>query len=340
MFDMDYYRAIHGAVGSANAQETLRREIRRGRAQDYTTSIGYVPDALRNGELQPIVATTTNSSYKYDIIAMPEDELCVGDILDFYGEHWIVTDVRSVDVVSLIGTARQCNHLFRWQNFEGVIVERWGVLDSGIYSTTLQDGNALTVMDRQYKIYLPFDDETAKLYIDKRIATEIAYDKNGKQILVVYQITGRDSISTSYGTGGHLLVMNAKSSGDYDPTRDNLELMLCDYITPPGEDDAPTSDALVCEISGRTTLKAGVGARNYTATFFTVDGDAAEGVTPVWTVLPPDDTGMAVYWTETDGVLSLSASEDAIGGVITIMLADDAGLYVPSELQVEVISAL
>lgn len=352
MENINYFRAIHGAIGAQSAEETLRREVRKDRAEDYTTSIGYIHDALRNGEVQPIVAKTTNSPNKYNIIAMPGDPLAVGDILEFYGEHWIVVDIRSVDVVSLIGVAMQCNHLFRWQNWSPEIVERWGVLDSGVYSTTLNEAEKMTLTHKQYKIYLPFDEDTAKLYLDKRIITEVAYDKNGERIPVVYKITGRDSISESYGKGGHLLVLNAESSSDYNKLTDNLDLMIAEYIapeeepnppTPPDPPDPPVPPAplLHCSISGRETLKAGLGARKYTVTFYEEDGETEDAsVTAFWTVVLPTGYENHIHYTINDNTLSSSADEDAIGEMVILQAADADGLYETCEFAVKVVGSL
>lgn len=355
MENINYFRAIHGAIGAQSAEETLRREVRKDRAEDYTTSIGYIHDALRNGEVQPIVAKTTNSPNKYNVIAMPGDPLSVGDILEFYGEHWIVVDIRSVDVVSLIGVAMQCNHLFRWQNWSPEIVERWGVLDSGVYSTTLSEEEKITLTHKQYKIYLPFDEDTAKLYLDKRIITEVAYDKNGERIPVVYKITGRDSISESYGKGGHLLVLNAESSSDYNKLKDNLDLMIAEYIAPedepvppappdpvdPPDPPVPPPPLLPCSISGRETLKAGLGARKYTAIFYGADGETEDtSVIAFWTVVLPAGYESYIHYTINDNTLSLSADEGAIGEMVILQASDTDGLYETCEFTVKVVGSL
>lgn len=339
--DISYFRAIHGALNSKSAQDTLRRDVRRARTKDYAGSIGYIPDATRNGVIQPIVATTTDAPNKYNILAMPGDQLSVGDILEFYGEHWIVVDIKSVDVVNLIGVAMQCNHLFRWQNFTPDIVERWGVLDSGVYSTTLKSGNQLTVTDKQYKIYLPFDDDTEKLYIDKRIATEIAYDKHGDKILVVYELTGRDSISESYGEGGHLLVMNARSSSDYNPLVDNIDLMICDYIDPNNFNINPAPSPLSCSIDGRDTIRAGAGYRDYRAVFYSNDcRTPITGVSAVWGVDVPVGHEEDVDWYADGDVLNISAPIGMEGETLVIYLSDENEEYQPCVLPVEVISLI
>lgn len=207
----------------------------------------------------------------------------------------------------------------------------------------------------RYKIYLPFDEDTAKLYLDKRIITEVAYDKNGERIPVVYKITGRDSISESYGKGGHLLVLNAESSSDYNKLTDNLDLMIAEYIAPEEEPTPPTPpdpvdppdppvppvQLLPGSISGRETLKAGLGARKYTVTFYGSDGETEDtSVTAFWTVVLPAGYESYIHYTINDNTLSLSADEDAIGEMVILQASDADGLYETCEFAVKVVGSL
>ena len=77
-----------------------------------------------------------------------------------------------------------------------------------------------------------FDEDTEKPYLDKGIIAEVSYDQNVERIAVVYKITRHDSISESYGKGGHLPALNAKSSSDCNKLTDNLDLTIADYFAP------------------------------------------------------------------------------------------------------------
>jgi len=131
-------------------------------------------------------------------------------------------------------------------------------------------------------------------------------------------VTGFDSVSRSYGDGGHLLILNARSA-DYIPERDNLEERICDYIAP-GEAPGPIGDLT---ISGSYTLKIG-GRRTYSA-----DCDA-----PEWSFDCPD--GVEAYVFE-DGTLMLEAAflEDLVGSTVQLSVTDGAET---GTLEVEVVA--
>ena len=105
----------------------------------------------------------------------------------------------------------------------------------------------------QYKIYLPIDSDTERLYVDKRLATNVRYDANGKQILEVYKITRVDPTSQAYGKGAHLMLLHCRSD-DYVAEHDSVAQRICDYIPPdtagPSEPEGAADGAPA--ISGRT----------------------------------------------------------------------------------------
>ena len=248
MLTLHDFKAIQNAVGVDTANEAKVREAKESLKRELITSVHFMA-CKRNGEDQSFVVTPSEAYHKYEIEALPDEELYVGDEIECMGEHWIVVKTRVASPFQTIGLMWLCNYHFRWQNFTSDIIERWGVLDSGVYSTT-RDGNGdLVTPDKQFKIYFPKDPDTQKLYIDKRLAVEVIYDSRGNEVLNVYRITGFDSISTSYGQGGHLLVLNARSE-DYVPSRDSIEEMICDYIEP---QPAPTPQE--GSIAGPTKLR-------------------------------------------------------------------------------------
>lgn len=306
-------------------------------------SINLEENALRNGAPQRFVVVPKKEAYKYSVIAFPDEELYPGDLLEFRGRKWMVVEVPSVAVLQFTGVVWECNHLFRFQNFNSTIIERWGVLDPGNYSTDIKEGIQVSTTNSQYKMYMQLDDETKKIFVDKRFATDIIYDKTGNQILDVYDITDVDGVSSSYG-GGHLLILRAKS-GSYNPEKDSLELMLCDYIRPENAPDTPppppSGPLLPCSISGKNTIRCGM-KRTYTATFFLADGTTEDSsVTAAWTVMPPEGFESAVTWKATGNsiVLTVTNNESIVGQTAVLSVSDQDGVYAPSEFRVEVTDA-
>lgn len=229
MIDIGYFKAIQGAIGSRSKTEAKIREEQRRLSIDLIDSVNLVKDAKRNGVYQKIIVTPGAESYKCNVMAFPGEDLFTGDLLEFKGHHWIVIERPSSSVMQFSGVAWECNHLFKFQTFDGNIVERWGVIDSGQYSTDVYNGTMLTYTNSQYRLYMQYDDSTREIFIDKRLAVAKITDQNGKQILDVYKVTDVDPVTQSYG-GGHLLALRAVSDA-YDPMKDSIEHMICDYVS-------------------------------------------------------------------------------------------------------------
>lgn len=318
---IEYFRAIQNQRGLSSMNEAVIADAKMSLRDELITSVHYM-QCKRNGVDQSFIVTPSEAYHKYEIEALPDEPLFVGDEIECMGEHWIVVKTRVGSPFQTIGLMWLCNYKFRWQSFSPEIIERWGVLDSGVYSTTRDGNGALVTPDKQFKIYFPKDPDTAKLHIDKRLAVEVLYDQSGKEILNVYRITGYDSISTSYGQGGHLLVLNARSD-DYVPNRDSIEEMICDFIA-----EEPVPPVHSGTITGSSSIRAGM-SRTYTADFTVTQ----------WSVAPE----VSDVRIKTDGntaVLSVALSDDMIGLTITLYAdgLNDAEEPVSATCDVEVIA--
>ena len=302
MLTLNDFKAIQNAVGVDTLNDAKIREAKESLKRELVTSVHFMR-CKRNGVEQSFVVTPSEAYHKYEIEALPDEHLFVGDEIECMNEHWIVVKTRVASPFQTIGLMWLCNYKFRWQNHTPEIIERWGVLDSGVYSTTRDGDGNLVTPDKQFKLYFPKDPDTAKLYIDKRLAVEVIYDSRGDEVLNVYRITGYDSISSSYGQGGHLLVLNARSE-DYVPGRDSIEEMICDYITP--EDEPEPSEGT---ITGPAQLRAGT-ARTYTADFHVTSWTCSPVVASV--VITPDGNDVKLF---------VALDDDMIGETVTLSAA-------------------
>lgn len=320
------YRNYLGLYGKTMRDRSVNRT-----ASDFERLVvdnpSYQEDCLRNGSPQRFMITRSEVFYKAEITAFPGEELYPGDMIECFGEHWICYQTRVCSSIQVTGIIWLCNQLFRWQNNSPDIIERWGVLDSGVYSTTKTAGYEVNTPDVQYKIYLPLDSDTEKLYVDKRIATNIRYDANGKRILEVYKLTRVDPTSQAYGKGAHLMLLNARSD-DFVAEHDNIDERICGYI-PPQSSSGVSSGAtglLPSAITGRATVRLG-GSRLYTTNI----------TEPMWEYSPHID-GVLLNADDGGMRLSVDGSDSLIGEMITIQVSDSAGLYASAEIQVEVVS--
>lgn len=330
--DWSAYERYIGVNGDTKRERSITRE-RESFRKHAVRNAAYRPDAMRNGSPQELLAIRSDVQYKYTVVAFPGDDLFVGDILEFEGEHWIVQETRVAGAFYTSGIAWLCNHLFRFQNGTSTIYERWGVLDSGVYSTTQAGSLKVRYPDKQFRIYLPYDDATKKIYVDKRIAVDTMYDKRGNEILEVYTVTGRNRVARSYGTGAHLLILECRGGGDFYRGIDNVEEIICDYIEP-GTEPPVIETTPHCEIMSGEILRTG-GRLKATALFYDAHDELAEGIVPIWGVTAP--TGV-VYSVDEAGVLTLTARDAAelIGEEVVIALSEASGDYLPCTREVEV----
>lgn len=230
MVDINYFRAIQGAIGCNNTKEILLAETKSRIALDFLESINCCHDSMRNGINQKFIITTTDKTSMMDILAFPDEDLFVGDMIDAFNEKWIVSEVFATNEIHYKGKMLQCNHLFKWQNHGGEILECWGVLDSGVYSTSEKSTDTMILPDQQFKVYLPYNDDTKLIYEGIRFATEVIYNEHGEQELACYRVTGVDSTSESFG-GGKILSLKLRSD-IFRKSIDNIELRVCDYVDP------------------------------------------------------------------------------------------------------------
>lgn len=329
--DINYFKAIQNSIGVNTVVEATIRESKEQLKDEMLNSVGLVANGKRNGKSQKFVLASEISLFKYKIVAFPDDELNIGDVLDMRNEKWIVKDVKLSNPIQRVGTAYLCNLNLKFQTRSSDIIERPAVLDKGQYSTTVGEEKDIRYPDSKIKIYLPYDDETKYLYVDKRIATGIIYDKYGSPMLEVYKITKVNYTTVNFGKGAHLLELTVESD-QYSPSNDNLDDMICDYISPV---DTPISstEKLKCKIKGRPTILL-ENSRLYTPVFYDKDGNEVEGVIPSWNLTAVD--GITLENIDNKAKITVGDSDDLIGTVFTLTLQDTNNLYEPCNMEIEV----
>ena len=331
MVDWNLYDMRLTARGQTSADRQtnyLQEDFER----EYTKNPAYT-EVIHNGSRQYFLVLRSEVPYRYKLVAPPNTSLLVGDSIVAFGEHWIVFRTRVADTVQITGEMWLCNHLFRWQNFNSDIIERWGVLDDGVYSSTLMGDDSIKSKNKQFKILLPLDDDTRKLYVDKRLAIDKVYDSFGNEILNVYIITGYDSVADNFGTGAHLLTLNIRSD-EFLRDKDSIEHLICDYIS--ADTTTTNPELLTCSITGSSYIRLGTN-RKYIAKFFDIDGNEVSNITPVWTATP-SLSGITAANSGNDFIVTVTDNESLSNQTITISLSDPDGLYNSSSISVDIIN--
>ena len=303
MLDINYFKAIQNSQGIYSETKAKIVEAQWQLSQELKSSINRIDNALRNDEHQEfLLLPHEQAKYKCKLLAFPNDDLCVGDLITIGDLHWIIVETNITNPVQTSGVAWLCNHLFRFQNRSSKIIECWGVIDDGSYSLPLAGNSQVKFPNNRVNFYLPYNDDTKYLYIDKRIATDTMYDQFGNNILEVYKIEGKKQTLNTYGKGGHLLVLEA-GSGQYNSEKDNITEGICDYISPIIEKNRH-GDKISCNIQGRTSLRTG-STNTYSVNF--------ENSTMLSWELSPTINGVTLNANKNTAYVSAENSDSLVG---------------------------
>lgn len=327
MMDVGYLRTIHRSIGANNRNDLTIKETQSRLDTELRGSINYKATAKRNGVVQPMCLVPTDVRYKCEFICLPSDDIFPGDIIDVEGQTWIVIESNNTNPLQKIGMAWLCNHQFSFQNWDSRIIQRWGVLDSGVYSTTLTGNSQVQEPDKQFKIYLPYDEDTKKIYIDKRFAVDTRFDSTGQEILECYRVTGLNHVARSYGQGAHLLILEIRSD-QYSETRDNKELLICDYITN-SEQSSPYNQEEIYSIIGKGVIPIGM-SRKYTIQNSNKDSYPLF----TWSV-DASIAGVRIEHSDTEAIIHIEDNTKLIGEVITLVAENEnEGIVLKKEVEV------
>ena len=332
-YDVYRYWLKHSKETNKNSdRQSAQTEVEA----ELINSVAYQKDALRNGQPQPIVATRTKTSV-CKITVMPGDDMCIGDLIEVFGERWICIELYVDEYGVKYGEIWMCNHKFVFQDHSQKIITKDAIIDDGSYSKS--SDKAIPVVDGTYKCYMSLDDESKSLYVDKRLAIDTILDKNGLPILEVGKIKWFDPKTKNYGTGSHLLFFTL-SEDIFNKETDNLELMLCDYISSASEKEenllatAATDGYLV--INGRDSIRIGT-SRTYKATAVKNDGNTIDAPAELeWQII--GDSNITITADGSTCVMQVPLDDSLVGATITICCRDETNQFKLANKQVAVIS--
>lgn len=283
--------AINGDFGRKFLKETQIAIVRSQIAEHFSDSPDYQSDteASVNGEPRRLIVAKHKSELtQKDVIAYPGESLGLGDVVECFGAHWLVTQKDPNTDFYDRGLMELCSTSIRWQNSETLdIVERWAIIRNP-YSTNVKESQVLTTLNGKYEVYVPIDEETLAVKPDKRF---IIGKAGGKPL--VYRLTFPDINAQTYDNQGKgIMVWNLVSEEDVHET-DNLDLMIADYVEPTQSISTPGSTVpfYIGTIRGNHQVIVGY-SRSYVCDFR--DGndvlkDPSELENIRWSIKAPDE---------------------------------------------------
>lgn len=284
---MDRYSARMSLRGDTQRERELNR-LKSDIIRKAPNSLSYKNVKL-NGEPTQLIINTGTQPYYKEFQSLPNQEINIGDYVEWANSHWIVVTCDSDDEIYRDGKLNQCNYLLKWQNELGEIIERWAVIQSASkYNDGTTSNNVISLGSDQLSIVIPLDDESLKL--KKSMSKKFFIDFN-KEDPTTYELTGTGNVPDTYnGLGVTSWIVKECA---YTASDDDLKYGVCNYTevsTPsdtipstPEENPDKTTDLMI-GIDGKETIRCGV-ERTYTALFTDLDGNAVEDVNFSWNVV-------------------------------------------------------
>lgn len=210
--------------------------------------------------------------------------IIVGDtIYDSVNDEWyLCTESFNVDNVAYKGELTLCNHILKWQNKDGDILEYpVYIINATQYNSGETANRIFTVGSTQYMILIPNDENTVILESPKRFFID-----SNKKNPTSYIVTQNDNTSYHIGKKGLIRLTVVQHEKDLD--KDNLELGICDYIEPKKKIDDIEKDktTITAMIDYETNIiKDGGDSQVFTAKFFNDKNKEITTIKPKWEIV-------------------------------------------------------
>ena len=235
---MDRYTARMTQHGTTQRERIVNR-LKTNLNNKLQDNPSYKSVKLNGEETHLIINTGTQPYYK-EFQSLPDQEINIGDYVEFANSYWLVMTCDYDDEVYKDGKLYQCNYLLKWQNEKGEIIERWAViLSASKYNDGTEGNNYITLGSDQLSIAIPLDEESLKL---KKSMSKKFFIDNNKDNPTTYELTGTGNVPDTYN--GHGVTSWIVKECAYSPTEDDLKYGVCNYVdysspTPPSEPTNP-----------------------------------------------------------------------------------------------------
>lgn len=249
MLDWRAYNKMLSAWGATERD----RDINISR-EDFAAAAIQHPaytEALVNGKSIGMLIHSTQDLSVKTFDSVYDSGVTLGDIVNVGGIHWLVTEISVIDPVTVKGKIEQCNRQIVWQNTETLkIVSRWCIA-SKPYFSNITNTKYVDTSSREFKILVPYDDETKLVDVDKRFLMEVV----GKEPKA-YKCTSTDMITDVFEDLNRGFITWNFEQDQYNESTDNAELMIANYIKPPSTIDL-VGTATELKLRGAGSIRAG-----------------------------------------------------------------------------------
>lgn len=220
------------AMDSYMARMSLNGEYRRAAIERRTAEYlnRNVPNSLSyktvriDGNEQNVTIHSSEERNIKKICSMPGERIPHGGLVEWENNMWIITELDADTELYCNGLMKQCNYVLRWINDDGVIIERWSIVEDGTkYLIGETNEDVMSTGAARISVTVSRDFETANLNRGKRFIID---DPDTLEPLC-YEITKPNRFFNVYNEAGivrFILVETNLTSND------NLDLRIADFF--------------------------------------------------------------------------------------------------------------
>lgn len=323
MSDFSEYKCWLTHLQSAGVQNDID-SVKESFREEILNSVAYQKDATRNGASQSLAAVRKDTN-KINVTAIDGDELYIGDLIYVFKEYWICVKAYTDEYGMRYGELWLCNQILNYQDSQGKIIHKNIILDDGSYSK--KTDNDIPVTSNTYTCYMPIDEDSKHIFIDKRFALDTIYNSFGEKILDVGRVAWIDTRSNNFGDGSHLMTFGL-SDDVYNAETDNIEKLICDYIQEkPQTQDNENSVVTAINIVGRENMRVGT-RRTYHASIIKENGVSEKLTQNIFWEIKEGQKGInAIPQENGDCLVEVPFDENLIGSTFILSCNDTSGKY-------------
>lgn len=217
------YDARQSIRGATRREATFKREARylTNKLQDNLS----FQEVLVDGEPRNLAILNSDALNIKTICTIPGEDIPHGGLVQWMGNHWLITEKDAGTELYAKATMKQCNYLLRWVADDMSIIERWCIIEDGtkyLIGEYADRDLIVTRGDSRVSMTLARDEYTVRLGRDHRFII----DDYGAPNPLAYRLTKPFKLGGSYNGSGVLnfvlLECNVEDS-------DNLELHIANY---------------------------------------------------------------------------------------------------------------
>lgn len=199
-----------------HAKGTIHRKIMSSPAKKEVTI---------DGETRTVAIIARTQLDEKRICSLPGETLHHGGLVQFAGCNWLITELDVDNEVYQRGLMQRCNHILRWIGNDGIVKEKWCVVEDGTkYLIGEKAVSLLTIGDSRIAITVGRDADTLELSRGLRFIV----DDSGVSDPSVYQITKANRFFNTTPGGGVFRFILTESALTHN---DNVAQGIADYST-------------------------------------------------------------------------------------------------------------